>query len=163
MENSENKHRKFLQNFHPTCKIFQNFKEFHETLQNMLKNFERTSKNFTTQIQLVISNFYNILPNSSKRNCIEFFWAFSQSIRPRKTFTSYYRAVAIFWGLYISRTVDWYFFPFDNWNHFSRQYFNEIMKIRLKIPWKATFLQNNRKLSEMKVSGTHNKTSPWNE
>ena len=52
--------KKFLQNFHATCKFLQNFKQFYEILYNMLKNFRKLSKNFT--------EFYKIFQKVYQKN-----------------------------------------------------------------------------------------------
>ena len=63
-------HRKFLQNIHATYKIFQNFKEFYEILQNMLENFRKISENFTKYSK-------NFRKKNSKRQR-NFSWKFLQ-------------------------------------------------------------------------------------
>ena len=81
----------------------------------------------------------NILANSSKRISIEPLLAYSQSIRPRKTFNSQYSALDIFWRYFINRTVDCYCLRSD----FFRQYFSKTHKNSRDNSLKSHILHNN--------------------
>ena len=135
------------------------FNETRKIQTTCIENFYKTSIHHWSFSMKAISSgsliiwLHNLLTNSSIRTSFAFLSLLA--IYPTQTiFNSEYWALSVFCShsllttISLAWTIELIFFSSN---------FNELTKIRLRILRKATLLHKNRKLPEMKVSGSHNK------